>query len=63
MLAMFLLELEVISFNEANTYISFRQGLPLEHQVRSSLEVVRYSNNHGILPDFSILRPGTAFKI
>ena len=60
---MFLLELEVISFNEANTYISFRQGLPLEHQVRSSLEVVRYSGNHGILPDFSILRPGTAFKI
>ena len=60
---MFLLELEVISFNEANTYISFRQGLPLEHQVRSSLEVVRYSGNHGILPDLSILRPGTAFKI
>ena len=33
MLAMFLLELEVVLFNKANTYRSFWQSLPLEHQV------------------------------
>ena len=63
MLAMFLLELEVVSFNKANTYRSLRQSLPLEPQVRPSLEVVRYSGNHDIFSDFSILRLGPALKI
>ena len=63
MLAMFLLELEVVSFNKAHTYRPFGEGLPVKHSERPLLEVVRYSGNLGILSDFSILRPGPALTI